>query len=454
MKFALATLAVFVALGAAAPAPASTPMPWCGSAAAVDRLPDATAGYAFHVLYARPAGGADRLAELAPRFVGDAAAIEAWWRGNDSTRSPRFDFFAAPGCTSAFGQLDITSVELPSGIASAESGFGDIRSMVVELGFREPEKAYLVYYDGPTGQTGEERICGAGSAPSFGRPGIAVVFLDSCSAAENDVLRPVVAVHELVHVLGAVSTSAPHHCERGHVCDVDEDLMRAFLSSAALDGLVLDSGRDDYYGHGGTWRDVQDSLFLERLDSPDRTPPTPPQALRIGDDRNGLVRISWAGSQDDVGPVAYRVYENGVFLRELAQTSMALLPESDRTAEYSVRAADAAGHLSPLLSARFLPGVGMVDEEGRLVRDTVKPPSVSRVTIRRRAKDVRLTWPAVRDAGGIRSYRVRIGARSLVVRKPAITIARSRLRGPVSIAAVDRAGNVGPALAIALSRLR
>ena len=60
----------------------------------------------------------------------------------------------------------------------------------------------------------------------------------------------------------------------------------------------------------------------------------------------------------------------------------------------------------------------------------------------------------VRDAGGIRSYRVRIGARSLVVRKPAITIARSRLRGPVSIAAVDRAGNVGPALAIALSRLR
>lgn len=454
MKLGLATLAAFVALGAAAPAPASTPAPWCGTASSVDRLPDATPGYAFHVLYVRPPGAADRLGELAPRFVGDAAAIEAWWRGDDSTRSPRFDLFAAPGCTSPFGPLDITSVQLPRGIASAESGLSDIRSMVVELGFREAEKAYLVYYDGPSGQTGDERICGAGAAPSFSRPGIAVVFLDSCTAVESDLLRPVVAVHELVHVLGAVTTSAPHHCERGHVCDFDLDLMRAFLSGVDLESLVLDSGRDDYYGHAGTWSDIQDSPFLERLDSPDLTPPDTPQALRIGDDRSGLVRISWSASQDDVGPVSYRVYENGVFVRELAQTSMVLLPESERAARYSVRAADAVGHISPLVSARFQPGAGMIDEQGRLVRDTVRPPGVRRVTIRRAATSVRLTWPAVRDAGGIGSYRVRIGARTVAVRKPAITIARSRLRAPVSIAAVDRAGNVGPALAIAVSRLR
>jgi hypothetical protein len=76
------------------------------------------------------------------------------------------------------------------------------------------------------------------------------------------------------------------------------------------------------------------------------------------------------------------------------------------------------------------------------------------VTIKRAAKSVSLSWPAVRDAGGVGSYRVRIGARTVVVRRPAITIARSRLRAPVSIAAVDRAGNIGPALGIALSRLR
>ena len=41
---------------------------------------------------------------------------------------------------------------------------------------------------------------------------------------------------------------------------------------------MLDGGRDDYYGHSGTWTDVQDSLFLERLDSPDRAAPSLPRA--------------------------------------------------------------------------------------------------------------------------------------------------------------------------------
>lgn len=453
MRVGLATLAALVALGAAAPAPASVPMPWCGTASAVDR-PDVTPGYAFHVLYVQPPGAPDRLGALAPRFVGDAAAIEAWWRREDPTRSPRFDLFAAPGCTSAFGGLDITRVQLPRSITGIDGGFSELRRMLLELGFREAEKAYLVYYDGPTGQDGDEVVCGAGASPSFNRPGMAVVFIDSCGAESGDVLRPVVAVHELVHVLGAVSARAPNGCERGHVCDVEEDLMRAVVSREDLEALALDAGRDDYYGHSGSWTDVQSSLFLERLDSPDRAPPTAALDLRVGDDRNGLIRISWGGSQDDVGPIVYRVYVNGAFLREVTQTSMVLLPESGRTARYAVRAADAVGHLGPLVAVRFRPGVGMVDEQGRLVRDTVKPPGVSRVTIRRMVQNVSLTWPPVRDAGGIRNYRVRVGARTITVRRPGITITRSRLRSPVSITAVDRAGNIGPELAIPIGRLR
>ena len=454
VRLALAALAAFVALGAAAPAHASVPMPWCGTASAVDRLPDATPGYAVHVLYVRSPGAADRLAELAPRFVGDAAAIETWWRGDDATRSPRFDFFAAPECTSPFGTLDITSVQLPRPLASIEGAFTELRATLFELGFRQAEKAYLVYFDGPTGQSGNERICGQGAAPSFSRSGIAVVYLDSCGADTGDTLRPVVAVHELVHVLGAVSSSAPHHCERGHVCDFPQDLMQAFLSSSELESLQLDSGRDDYYGHSGSWLDLQDSLFLERLDSNDLTPPGTPGSLRIGDAPNGLVRMSWAASLDDVGPVAYRVYQDGEFVREVAATSVQLVPVTPGAALYSVRAADAVGHLSPLVSGRFLPRVGMVDEQGRLVRDTVRPPTIARVTIKRTKAKVSLTWPAVRDAGGIRGYRVRIGARTVTVTRPTITIALARLRAPVSITAVDRAGNASSPLGIPLSRLR
>jgi hypothetical protein len=33
-----------------------------------------------------------------------------------------------------------------------------------------------------------------------------------------------------------------------------------------LEDTMLDPGRDDYYAHGGTWWDVQDSLWLSRLD--------------------------------------------------------------------------------------------------------------------------------------------------------------------------------------------
>lgn len=454
MTRVLATTAALVALVAAPPTHAAAPVPWCGTAqSAVDRVPDVTPGYSIHVLYGRAPGIADRFADLAPRLAGDAAGIEAWWRGSDPTRTPRFDLFPAPGCASSFGALDITSLQLSQGISNIDDAFGELRGTLGDLGFNEPEKAYLLYYDGPTAQVGSSRVCGQGSAGGFSRPGFAVIYLDSCAADQGDEVRPVVVLHELMHVFGAVSGSAPHHCSRGHVCDAPDDLMTAELNVDSLALQLLDVGRDDYYGHSGRWLDVQDALFLERLDSPDRTPPTAPGGLRVGDDPRGLTRFSWRAAQDDVGPVLYRVYEDGVFIGETTQTS-ALVAGAGAITRYSVRAEDSVGHLGPITSVRFRDGVGMVDGQGRLVRDTVRPPAIARVSVRRTARAATLTWPAVRDPGGLRSYRVRIGARTVIVRKPAITLALARVTGAVSIAAVDRAGNIGPALVVPRSRLR
>jgi hypothetical protein len=131
-----------------------------------------------------------------------------------------------------------------------------------------------------------------------------------------------------------------------------------------------------------------------------------------------------------------------------------LFAESGDITQYAVRAVDSVGRLSPLASVRFRDGVGMVDASGRLVLDTVPPPAIGRVAIRQTPKTTTLTWRGVRDAGGVRGYRVRIGARTLTVTKPTVTLAKSRLRGAVSISAVDRAGNVGRATVIPLSRLR
>lgn len=457
VKRLLAGLAALAALGAVAPAHASTPMPWCGTASsAVDRQPDATPGYAVHVAYVRPPGGPDRFGELAPRIVGDAAAIEAWWRSQDAARSPRFDLFPV-ACASAFGALDITNVELPQAISGINSAFNQIRLLLAsELGFNESEKVYLVYYDGPTDQSGFERVCGQGArASGFGLPGVAVVYLDSCDATRGDSLRPVVGVHELVHVLGAVDDAAPNSCDDGHVCDLESDLMTASLSGKELETHMLDGGRDDYYGHSGSWTDIRDSLFLERLDSPDRSAPTAPAAPVVRDDPSGLVAFSWRASSDDVGPVAYRIYQDERFVREVARSAVLLIPHDGDTGSYAVRATDAVGHLSQPVSVRFKLGFGIVDEQGRLLRDTVRPPAIRKVTVRRTTRTVVLSWPVVRDPGGLRGYRVTIiGARTFSVTKPAVTITRGTLRTAVSVAAVDRAGNVGPTTTVPLRRLR
>ena len=454
VKLGLATSATFVALVAAAPAHASTPIPWCGTgSSAADLAPDATLAYSIHVAYVRAPGTPDRFAQFAPRIVGDTAAFDAWWRREDATRTPRFDLFPAPGCASAFGSLDISNVQLTQPTGGISSAFSQIRRQLSLSGFDEAEKVYLVYFDGSTGQSGNSRVCGQGAAPSGFGSGMAVVYLDSCFADEGDDLRPVTALHELIHVMGAVARSAPSSCQSGHVCDFPLDLMGAELSGEPLDSHVLDFGRNDYYAHSGAWTDVQDSTFLERLDSPDRTPPTTPTGLLVADDPRSFVRVSWQPATDDVGPVLYRVYEDGQFTRQVTATSV-LLPVTGTTTRYAVRAADQAGRLGVPIAARFRPDLGMIDESGRLVRDTVRPPSIVRFTVRRLTKAVVLSWPAVRDGGGLSGYRVKIGARTLTVRKPTVRIARSQVVGPVSITAVDRAGNAGPTLVIARARLR
>ncbi len=456
MKLVLAAVAAFVALVATAPAHASVPIPWCGTtSSAVDRLPDATPGFAVHVAYVRQPGAPDRFAELAPKIVGGAAAFEAWWLGEDPTRSPRFDLFPVPGCATAFGALDITNLELSRGVDGIDNAFQQIRQQLSsEAGFNESEKVYLVYFDGPTGQSGDERVCGQGArGTNLGFPGLAVVYLDSCDADIDDVIRPVVAVHELLHVFGAVSGAAPSNCQGGHVCDFPLDLMAAVVTGEELESHVLDFGRNDYYGHAGTWTDVQDSLFLERLDSPDRAAPSAISGLTVRTDRNGSTFVRWQPASD-ASPITYRVKLNGRLIDELPGTVVEASPPDRRTLVYSVRGADPVGQLGPPSTVRFTPGRGVVDTSGRLLRDTVPPSAVGRVRIAKSQPTVKLSWPAATDGVGLRGYRVQLGTRTLNLRQPAIAISRSLLRTNVRITAVDRAGNLGPTTFVPLGRLR
>jgi hypothetical protein len=255
---------------AAAPAPVA----WCGTdLSAADRKPDAVAARQIGVIYAFPAGGEDRFGTLAGPIVTDLAVADAWWRREDPTRTLRFDLAAFPGCASTIGRLDLARVPLQRGAeayAPFPGRFGRLSSDLFgpPFAFANLFKKYLVFYDGPVQ---EPNTCGTGGGNPNQGASFAIVYLRACgNDAGAGALNAVVAVHELLHTLGAVPAGAPNTCAEssGHVCDTDTDLMFPSTSGDPLDAARLDVGRDDYYGHSGSWFDVQDSGWLAHLDVP------------------------------------------------------------------------------------------------------------------------------------------------------------------------------------------
>jgi Divergent InlB B-repeat domain len=272
--------AIFVLSAPAGASAAPAPSKWCGTdESAADRLPDAVASDQVHVVYAIPADGVDRFFERALPIARDLAAIDAWWRREDPTRTLRFDLNAFPGCDSTFGSLDEAAVRLPQpGSAYASVTTSGYPALVSDLAtvLTNPYKKYVVYYDGPL--AAGLNACGTSSLGPLDRgASYAFVFLNGdpaggrCGSIGGSDYMAVAAVHELMHNLGAVVDSAPHICSNGHVCDAANDLMRPFGTSNSLFDYFLDVGRDDYYGHSGTWWDVQDSGWLSHLDAPQFT---------------------------------------------------------------------------------------------------------------------------------------------------------------------------------------
>jgi hypothetical protein len=268
------------ALAAATRGPAALePVRWCGTDSVSNDRPD-VAGPNIHVIYAYPADGIDRFAERAHQIVNDLAAIDLWWRRQDPTRAPRFDLFPFSGCTTKLGALDISKVRLPQpGAYYAPDTTGAVTGRSRHLRLQEAlnaapfefgssAKKYLGFYDAPTADSG----CAGGTIgrPTTGGPfDYAWVYLGGIGCP-NDLggrgRSAGIAAHELVHVLGALprplpNPGPPHPCsDQTHVCDSDTDIIARV--APPIDERVLDVGHDDYYGHSGSWWDVQDSPYL------------------------------------------------------------------------------------------------------------------------------------------------------------------------------------------------
>jgi hypothetical protein len=266
-------LLALAAVGAGARA-AHAAVTWCGTGPSPEnRAPDVEASSfdQVHVIYATPADGPDQFAALASPVASDVAAIDGWWRGQDSSRTPRFDLFAFPGCAPGFGMLDLGYLRL-SGTAASYADDAGRQRLADDVGAAAGSNVKtLVYYDG---SADDPNLCGitSGSPSRGGQSGVSIVYLKS--ACDVDVgqgrATALVAAHELIHNLGAVPDSGPpHECpppNEGHVCDNATDVMYPYYTGeVTLASAVLDIGRDDYYGHSGSWWDVQDSGWLEHL---------------------------------------------------------------------------------------------------------------------------------------------------------------------------------------------
>jgi hypothetical protein len=254
---------VIVAGGALWLAPGAFAAGWCGAGEVATDRPDITTGQQIHAVVVVPADGADTFETAANKLADDVASMASWWRGQDPTRVPRFDQAVFTGGTC----LDISFVRLPdpsTSLHGANSSFDRVVQGLKGSGFGSAYKKYYVYYDGPAIQT---NVCGTGGGDFSTGPGFAIVWLSGCPGVPTDA----VGTHELVHALGALPAGAPHACpgDTGHPCDGPYvDLLSQYTDGRLLQQQVLDVGHDDYYAHSGSWNDLQDSVWLSHLDTP------------------------------------------------------------------------------------------------------------------------------------------------------------------------------------------
>jgi hypothetical protein len=449
LLIALAAAAAALAFGAPARAGA---VPWCGSGEPTADLPDAVSAIEWHIVYAMPADGVDRFGFYAPRFVGDVAAISNWWLVQDSTRRPRFDLVDAPGCASEpYGRVDVSFLRLPK--TTNDYSFAAIVADVKAAGFSDPDKGYVVYYDGTLHAGDEYGLCGQGGTDDHAYA-YAVIYLQSCEQSYSDDTRALVTAHEMEHGMGAVQPDAPHLCSSGHVCDSPADLMKPSIKAGdTLSSTALDVGRDDYYGHTGKWWDARNSGMLYDLDQ--SLDPAPDIVNFTATSVGSAVTVSWAPSVQQ-SLLVYHLYDaQGNLVRD-DQTTTTILTTADpgTTLLWTLRAENGGRFLSKPATLRFKVGYGIVDAAGTLLRDTVAPGRVSGLSAKRSGKQVVLRWGTVVDTLGLRGYRISApGMRAVVVRTTTTRLPLAGVKGKtLSVAAVDLAGNLGPAATVRAPR--
>jgi hypothetical protein len=231
---------------------------------------DGTSGNRVQAVYAVSSDQVDRYNDIAPLIRGWAAQIDNvfYQSALQVGGERRVRFVTDPTCN-----LVVNKVVL-SPAASA-----DFATMVYEmrdqLGYNNPSRKYLVWMDAGI-------YCGIAQVSSDDRPtadngsnGLYPMFARVDKGCWE--LTYSTAVHELVHTLGGVQTSAPHATNRNHctddydrLCYADGSGMPMTYPCASGNEAYLDCNHDDYFhpnppagSYLATHWNVANSSFLQ-----------------------------------------------------------------------------------------------------------------------------------------------------------------------------------------------
>jgi hypothetical protein len=213
---------------------------------------DVTALARVKIIYALPSDGTDRNLDTDGSLHRTISSGQRWLASQTANRSFRYDV--------ADGSLDIAFVRLPRTDAVYYSYNGAIRDSLEKdlkaAGWNQANVLLLVYYDGRH----IDRCASAAWPPALvgtvgavylkGAPNASIPCANNAFAAtptSPPVYLDFVAVHELFHLQGLVSTGAPNHALSGHVGNDPTDLM--YAGSLPWRPATVDVTKTNYYSN-------------------------------------------------------------------------------------------------------------------------------------------------------------------------------------------------------------
>jgi hypothetical protein len=216
--------------------------------------PDETTLSKVKLLYVLPSDGTDRGLDTNGTIHRTFSSGQRWLASQTRGRYLRAD--------AADGALDITFVRLPRTDAVYLSFGAFIRDSLEKdlraAGFTQANTLLLAYYDGrhvdrcasaawPPALSGTLAALYLRGAPTSAAPCAGNAFAATAVAAPG--YWEFVAVHEMFHLLGLVSTAAPDHTLAGHVGNDPTDLM--YAGTLPWRPAVVDVSKSNYYNNDG-----------------------------------------------------------------------------------------------------------------------------------------------------------------------------------------------------------